>query len=159
MVPRAIPPIAALAALAIVVAGCGGGDTKTVTRTVTAPTETNDFPPPPDTTPGQPIPTTTTDPTTTDGTTTDDTTTDATPSDDTGPSQADAQEAARSAANDYTDSKYGISGAPGDWSAVCTGEGDTFSCVVTFNGGQCDGRLTLTGPNLTPGQQQIGCGE
>jgi hypothetical protein len=159
MTTRALLLAAVLAALGV--AGCGG-DTKTVT--VTAPqTTTNDFPPPPetDTTPptttAMPLPSTdTTDTTDTTGTGTE---TDETPSDDTGPSQDDAQEAARSAANDYTGDKYGISGDPSDWSAVCTGEGDTFSCVVTFNGGQCDGRLTLTGPGLTPGNRQIGCGE
>src|SRR4051812_2753584 len=139
-------------------AGCGGGDTKTVTRTVTAPrtTETNDFPPPPAGT--TPVPTTTTQQGAPTETTPGTTQTDETPSDDTGPSQEDAQSAARTAANDYTREQYGISGKPDDWSAVCTGEGDTFSCVVTFNGGQCDGRLTLTGPGLQPGRRQIGCG-
>jgi hypothetical protein len=142
-----------------VLAGCGGDDTKTVTRTVTAPslptttteaptdTSTNDFPPPPtDTTPTEtneePLPTNT----------------DETPSSG-GPSQEDAQSAARTAANDYTRDQYGISGEPGDWTAICTGEGDVFSCAVSFNGGQCNGRLTLTGPDLEPGSQRIGCGE
>ena len=135
-------------------AGCGGDDTKTVTRTVTAPqpTTTDDFPAPPaDTTPTttqEPLPP---------ATQTAPTTTDAAPSGES--SQADAEDAARTASNDYTDSQYGISGSPDDWSATCTGEGDTFSCAVTFNGGQCAGRLTLTGPELTPGNERIGCGE
>jgi hypothetical protein len=149
--------VLATALLALALAGCGGDDTKTVTRTVTAPspptteaptdTSTNDFPPPPtDTTPTdtneEPPPTTTEE----------------TPSSGT-PSQEDAQSAARTAANDYTRDQYGISGDPGDWTAICTGEGDVFSCAVTFNGGQCNGRLTLTGPDLEPGSRRIGCGD
>jgi hypothetical protein len=138
-------------ALAALAAGCGGDDTKTVTRTVSAPLPsttattppsrtTDDSPAPPETTP------------TTDGALPP-TTTEA------GPSQADAEDAARTAANDYTRDRYGISGEPSDWSAACTGEGDVFSCAMVFNGGQCAGRLTLTGSDLTPGNERLGCRE
>jgi hypothetical protein len=140
-------------------AGCGGDDTKTVTRTVSAPpattettppTATDDAPPPPETVPGtiedSPPATTTTNES------------GGTPAAGS-PTQADAQDAARTAANDYTRDEYGISGTPDDWSATCTGEGSTFSCAVEFNGGQCSGRLTLSGSELTPGNQRIGCGE
>jgi|SRR5829696_1229500 len=148
-----------LASLAVpALTGCGGDDTKTVTRTVTAPLPATTTEAPTSTDDATPPPTETT-PTET-GTDTEPlppTTTEAPPSG--GPSQADAEAAARTAANDFTRDEHGISGSPDDWSATCTGEGDTFSCAVTFDGGQCDGRLTLTGQELTPGNERIGCGE
>jgi hypothetical protein len=55
-----------------------------------------------------------------------------------------ANRAARSAANHYTDTRFGISGRPRDWNAACLRTfGGRWVCAVVFNGGQCSGSLRL----------------
>jgi hypothetical protein len=58
--------------------------------------------------------------------------------------RAGATRAARSSANHYTDTHFGISGRPRDWNAACLRTfGGRWVCAVVFNGGQCSGSLRL----------------
>ena len=77
--------------------------------------------------------------------------------------RTDAQRAARSAANRYTDNHFGISGRARDWKAACLPTvGRRWICAVVFNSGQCDGSLTLekrTDGRFRSSAIRIGCGE
>jgi hypothetical protein len=77
--------------------------------------------------------------------------------------RTDAQRAARSAANRYTGSHFGISGRPSDWKAACLPTfGKRWICAVVLNGGQCSGSLGLRKrPNgrFRSSAIRIGCGE
>ena len=77
--------------------------------------------------------------------------------------RTDAQRAARSAANRYTDNHFGISGRPSDWRAACLPSfGKRWICAVVFNGGQCEGSLALrkrADGRFRSSAIRIGCGE
>ena len=73
--------------------------------------------------------------------------------------RAAAQRSARSAANRYTHSHFGISGRGRDWRAACLRMlGRRWMCALVFNGGQCAGSLVLTN-RLQARAVRIGCGE
>ena len=77
--------------------------------------------------------------------------------------RTDAQRAARSAANRYTDNHFGISGRARDWKAACLPTfGKRWICAVVFNGGQCEGSLALKkrpDGRFRSSAIRIGCGE
>lgn len=77
--------------------------------------------------------------------------------------RTDAQRAARSAANRYTDNHFGISGRAGDWKAACLPTvRPRWICAVVFNGGQCFGSLGLRkrpDGRFRSSAIRIGCGE
>jgi len=74
-------------------------------------------------------------------------------------SRADAESAARSAANTYTTDRYSIGGKAGDWSAKCQASGEDWACQVTFNKTECTGSVVVGGQTLGTLSVRIGCSE
>jgi invasion protein IalB len=74
-------------------------------------------------------------------------------------SRADAESAARSAANTYTTDRYSIGGKAGDWSANCQTSGEDWACQVTFNQTECTGSVVVGGETLRTLRARIGCSE